>query len=111
MNHQPFMDKCTQGAWELRNFESSGIQIWAPVNIGGRPNQEVLQPIYEIPIKPSLQIADDGNVYAMIAYEDYRQFPSPDFEAMQLANARLIICAHSIVREALAGRGGLTNGK
>ena len=97
-------EACTPGPWELRHEPSHGIEIWAPVNIGGGPGQEVLQPIYRASIKPSLEVGDDGQVYAMIAYEDWRQFPSPDFKAMQLANARLIICAHGIVREVQGGR-------
>ncbi len=83
----------TKGKWEARNVPSAGWEIFAEVNMGKDENGGVLQPIYNVDIKPSLSVGDDGKVYAMIAYESWRQFPSIKFQKMQEANAQLIATA------------------
>lgn len=100
MDIDEILEKATPGPWELRDLPSHGIEIWAPVNIGGKPGQETIQPIYDLSVKPQLRVLDDGTTEMIIAYESWRQFPSPNFQEMQKANARLIICAHSILRGA-----------
>ena len=85
--------KHTPGRLEVREVSGAGIQIWAEVNIGRDEHGGVLQPIYEIGLRPLLQVGEDGRVHMMLAYESWRQFPSTDFKAMQRANAVLFAAA------------------
>ena len=83
----------TKGEWEVRDIPSHGLEIYAKVNIGKDENGGVVQPIYDVDIKPNLSIDNDGKVWMMIAYESWRQFPSTNFQEMQKANANLIAAA------------------
>ena len=91
----------TPGPWKRKATEGdyAANVIHAQVNIGGDEGGALLQPIYQVPIRPSLAVGHDGKVYARLTYDDYRQFPSRDFRAMQLANARLIARAPELVEE------------
>jgi hypothetical protein len=83
----------TKGEWKVKNIPSHGLEIFAEVNIGNDENGGVLQPIYNVDIKPYVRIGDDGKAYVIIAYESWRQFPSVNFQKMQKANAQLIAAA------------------
>jgi hypothetical protein len=85
--------KFTKGPWEARDVKGAGWEIYATVNIGKTAGGGVLQPIYHVGIQPMLFVNKDGGVTAKLSYEDWRQFPSVDFEKMQAANAHLIAAA------------------
>ena len=96
--------KHTSGPWEAKKVSGAGLQIWATVDLGpsehegaDRVSGPLLQPIYRVEIKPSLVVGDDGKAYAMLSYEDWRQFPSIRFKEMQEANARLIAAAPDLL--------------
>ena len=86
--------KFTPGPWEAKYIPSSGLKIIAKVDIGKEDmSNGVLQPIYDLSVKPELRVNDNGSVTMELAYESWRQFPSVDFKAMQEANASLIAAA------------------
>lgn len=85
--------KFTQGEWTVKDADSAGLEIFAEVNLGKDENGGVLQPIYNVGIRPSLMVDKNGKVTMMIAYESWRQFPSINFQEMQKANANLIAAA------------------
>lgn len=93
MNH-------TKGKWEAKDIPSHGWEIFAEVNMGKDENGGVVQPIYNVDIKPYIRVGDDGIAYVMIAYESWRQFPSVNFKEMQEANAHLI-AASPVMLQAL----------
>ena len=91
--------KHTPGPWEIKNVPSAGIGIFAKVDIGKSDmSNGVLQPIYNVSVKPMLQVQDDGMVVAQLCYESWRQFPSTNFKEMQEANARLIASAPELLK-------------
>ncbi len=85
--------KYTKGKWTIKNIPSHGLEIYAEVNMGTDEHGGVLQPIYNVDIKPHLKVGEDGKAFLMIAYESWRQFPSINFQEMQEANAQLIAAA------------------
>ena len=88
------MSKFTPGPWQLKSYSnSSQLEIWAEVNIGGKKGDEVLQPIYNVSIEPSFQIDANGALCMHLSYDSWRQFPSPDFRTMQRANGYLMAAA------------------
>ena len=92
------MSEHTPGPWTIRGIQSSGLSIMAHVEIGKEDmSGGQLQPIYEVSIKPHLQIGDDGRVHMDLTYESWRQFPSIDFQEMQKANARLIAASPDLL--------------
>jgi len=92
------MTKHTPGPWEAKDVPAAGIEIFAKVDIGKEDmSSGVLQPIYNVSLKPSLQVGENGIVNLMISYESWRQFPSINFQEMQRANARLIAAAPELL--------------
>lgn len=85
--------KFSKGPFQFVDVPGANLEIRAKVNIGRDAGDGILQPIYNVPIKPILQVGDDGSVYATIAYDDWRQFPSNDFKTMQYANGHLFAAA------------------
>lgn len=85
--------KFTKGPWEAKDIPSAGWQIYAEVDLGKDERRGVIQPIYNVNVKPMLFVNNEGTVTAVIAYEDWRQFPSINFQEMQAANSRLIAAA------------------
>ena len=95
------MNKHTRGPWEVRTRHEYAHEIFAAVNIGTDEEGGVLQPIYDISLRPSLMVGrEDGLVYAMLTYDSDRQFPSIDFREMQKANAYLIAAAPDLLEAA-----------
>lgn len=85
--------KHTPGPWEVENE-----QIFAKVDIGKDDmSGGVLQPIYDVPLRPQLSVNDSGIVTMHICYESWRQFPSINFKEMQEANAHLITAAPELL--------------
>ena len=89
----------TPGPWEIKEGAGGSQEIHAKVNIGRDMSKGVLQPLYDVQLRPSLMVGEDGAVYASLTYDSYRQFPSVDFVAMQRANARLIAAAPDLKDE------------
>lgn len=89
----------TPGPWEAKDVAGAGLEIWASVNIGSDQSRQNLQPIYRLSVTPQLRVGKDGKAFVHIAYEDWRQFPSVDFDAMQKANARLIAAAPALLEQ------------
>lgn len=85
--------KSTPGPWEARDVKGAGWEIYATVNIGKAEGGGVLQPIYNVGCRPMLFVNEEGTVTMKISFEDWRQFPSVNFEKMQEANAILIASA------------------
>ena len=85
--------KFTPGPWEARDVVGAGWEIYATVNIGREKGGGVLQPIYQVSCRPMLYVDPDGSVIAKLSFEDWRQFPSVNFQKMQAANANLIASA------------------
>ena len=96
--------KFTPGPWEVKSRISCSHEIFAKVNIGLDMDKGILQPIYNVPARPSLQVGDDGKVWATISYDSCRQFPSNDFIAMQKANADLIAASPEMFVALLAAK-------
>jgi len=91
------MIKHTPGPWEVRDVAGAGLQVWGNVDLGGDEFREGLQPIYVVHVRPQLMVGNDGKAHAQICYEDWRQFPSLDWNEMQAANARLIAAAPDLL--------------
>ena len=87
------MRKATEGPWELRDKPGTGKQIFAKVDCGYDKNGKRLLPIYDVSIRPSMTVGEDGFAYVVLSYESWYQFPSENFKEKQLANADFI--AHS----------------
>lgn len=87
----------TPGPWEARFNSSQGWTIWASVNLGRDENNGVIQPIYEVGLKPQLMVNPNGTVSASLSYDSWRQFPSVKFDEMQAANASLISAAPDLL--------------
>lgn len=99
---QKRLNKITPGKWETKErFKGSHIEIWSTVNLGLDENSMPPQPIYEVSIKPSFQMGEDGKVYLMISYESFRQFSSVNFKEMQRANSELIAHAPTDIKALL----------
>jgi len=90
--------KHTPGPWELRNVPGAGLQIWALADLGLDERRQVVQPLYRVDIHPSLKVGDDGKVYVMLSYEDWRQFPTTQFDEMQKANGQLMAAAPDLLK-------------
>jgi len=88
--------------WKAVNRVGAGWEIEADVKIGKDDHGTNIQPIYQVSIEPSLRVNKDGTVTMMVAYEDWRQFPSTNFQEMQADNAHLIEQAPDML-EALKG--------
>lgn len=98
--------KHTPGPWKVEDHAGVGLEIFATVNLGPEqceasasttPSGPLLQPIYNVPLRPEIKVGDDGIAYVKLAYEDWRQFPSIAFKKMQKANAYLIAAAPELL--------------
>lgn len=79
------MSKHTPGPWKFEHHPGAGYELRARI-----PSLDRAAKFVEVLVRPRLEINEDGEVYAFIAYESWNQFPSEDWRAMQAANARLI---------------------
>jgi hypothetical protein len=112
MIHEGF----TPGPWTLIDSPSAGLEIHAAVDLGREkqchdesvPTGPVLRRLYEVSLKPSVRIGEDGRAHVMLAYEEWRQFPTVNFQEMQRANARLMADAPNLYAEVVALRASLT---
>lgn len=93
------------GPWEMRESAGAGISIHGTVDLGRQsqmldeaiPSGPLIRRLYEVSLKPSLQVADDGRAWAKLSHEVWMQFPSVDFDKMQRANGAFIAAARSDV--------------
>lgn len=92
------MSNFTKGQWTVKDVDSAGLEIFTEVNLWKDENGGVLQPIYNVGIRPSLMVDKNGKVTMMIAYESWRQFPSINFQEMQKANANLIAASPNMYK-------------
>lgn len=82
----------TPGPWKFTRPHNQPEGIWAHI-----PHLDRAAMTVEVSIRPSLIIGEDGNVYALLAYESHNQFPSEDWLEMQASNAQLIAAAPDLL--------------
>lgn len=97
----------TPGPWQAEDVAGAGIQIKAklpfhPYAAAGDSEtrwqlakDKAFGIFYMTPHSGNVNftVNDEGQLSAMLCYEEWVQFPSTDWEAMQMANARLIAAA------------------
>lgn len=102
----------TPGPWIAENIPSAGIQIKARlpfhpyVEADNATSPWKLAPdkayglFHMTPTAGSVSFSVNkaGEIWAMLSYEEWVQFPSADWHAMQMANARLIAAAPDLLR-------------
>jgi len=82
----------TKGEWKFEDIPGRGMIITAYIE---KPKQ--MQPIYNVSIRPQVEITDDGRLCVTLSYSDWRQFPSDDWREMQRANGRLMTSAPELL--------------
>lgn len=82
-------EEATPPPWVTDNIPGTGCQIKAKVAAFG----DALMTHFRTPASSDVlfKIDPDGNLVAMLAYEEWVQFPSDDWRAAVLANAALIV--------------------
>ncbi len=89
------MSKHTPGPWEDQGSCSSGHEIKAKVaHIG-----EELITLFHAPSigDVSFKLTKEGELWGLLCYEQYVQFPSKIWEGMQEANVRLITASPDLL--------------
>ncbi len=87
--------KHTPGPWEDQGSCSSGHEIKAKVaHIG----EELITLFYAPNMRDvSFKLTEEGELWGLLCYEQYVQFPSKIWEGMQEANVRLITAAPDMI--------------
>ncbi len=90
--------KHTPGPWIMSDVPGHGIEIKAKIPPPRSEHGEELLTVYEVPIKPSFQVGEDGKLYALLTYEQWVQFPDQNWNDTQTANAHLIASAPELLK-------------
>jgi hypothetical protein len=92
-------------------FHPFGYEDGQEIGIAGhtntyRHNREQLWKIFEGPRTSDVrfQLDEKGQLHAMIAYEEWIQFPGKNWEVMQLANGKLMAAAPDLLEACTAAR-------
>ena len=79
---EELLAKATPGRMEIyKRSEAVEIRVETGVKV---------RQFFDVPIKPSLMVGDDGKVYAHLLYDAYRQFPDAEWHAAQEALAEAL---------------------
>ena len=102
------MSKHTPGPWEDHGSCSSGHEIKAKI---ARIGEDFITLFHAPSIKEiSFRLNEKGELWGLLCYESYVQFPSDNWEKMQEANIRLITAAPDLL-EACKGLMGILTSK
>ena len=87
----------TKGPWKYKDVPAAGLEIFA--NMTQFPEYKQPLSFFKMPSTKDINFNLDaeGQLWGMIAYEQWRQFPDKKWDNVQLANARLIAAAPELL--------------
>lgn len=78
--------KAAPRPWTTNGDDGGGHRIEARI-----PDLDRAADIQQVSIRPHVQIGESGEVWVLVAYESYNQFPSKDWSEMQVSNRDAIV--------------------
>lgn len=97
------MSKYTSGPWIDKGSGTTGHEIKAKI---AKIGKEFMAIFHTPEVRDlSLQINEKGEIWALLAYERWVQFPSDDWKEMQKANVQLITAAPDLLEALKRSRG------